>query len=101
MSEEVRTLGFELDVQSIYERLDLWEEGTGETFYSHVLKTIEVLLRNPLLGKVVFADRVRRILVYNRNYGLFYTVEPRGIVLHALLDLRTNPERIGHRLRQI
>jgi len=71
MSEAVWTLGFELDVQSTYERLDQWEEGTGETFYAHVLKTIEVLRRNPFLGRIAFANRVHRILVYNRNYGMF------------------------------
>ena len=101
MSEGVWTLGFELDVQGTYERLDHWEAGTGETFHAHVLKAIEVLRRNPFLGRIAFANRVRRILVYNRNYGMFYTIEPRGVILHALLDLRNDPGRIGDRLRQI
>jgi hypothetical protein len=35
------------------------------------------------------------------RYGLFYVVEKRGILIHALLDLRQDPEAIWKRLREL
>jgi hypothetical protein len=45
--------------------------------------------------------KVRRAVVFNRHYGLFYVVENRGLILHALLDLRQDPESVMLRLRGI
>ena len=87
MNETVWTLGFEIDIQDIYDRLDRRSEGTGDTFYIDDLRTMKVLQFNPLLGRRVCGSRVRRILVHNRNYGMLYTVEATRIILHCLLDL--------------
>ena len=40
----------------------------------------------------------RRLLGPNNRYGLFYVVEKRGIIIHALLDLRQDPKTILKRL---
>ena len=97
----VWTLGAEADVQRIYERLESWEEGTGDQFYDEVLSSVSVLEAFPLIGPVVHRGRVRRVLVFNRHYGLFYVAENRGIVLHALLDLRQDPRAVMRRVRDI
>ncbi len=101
MTAAVWTLGAEADVQRLYERLETWEEGTGDRFYEEVLSSVRLLESFPHIGSVVHRGRVRRVLVFNRNYGLFYVSEPRGIILHALLDLRQNPKAIMKRLREI
>jgi hypothetical protein len=59
---------------------------------------VKLLESLPELGPVVFGNRLRRVLVFNRLYGLFYVVEPRGVILHALLDLRQDPEQIQRRI---
>lgn len=97
MNPAVWTLGAESDVQAIYERLETWEEGTGDRFYEEVLASVRLLEAFPDAGAIVYAGKVRRVLVFNRNYGLFYVPETRGLVIHALLDLRQNPEQIRRR----
>ena len=101
MTSAVWTLGAEADVQAIYERLDSWEEGTGDVFYAEVLASVHLLAAFPHIGPVVHRGNVRRVLVFNRNYGLFYIPEGRGIIIHALLDLRQSPKEIRRRLEGI
>ncbi|MEN3940241.1 type II toxin-antitoxin system RelE/ParE family toxin [Prosthecobacter sp. SYSU 5D2] len=101
MDDLVWTLAAENDVQAIYERLELREDGAGDLFYDEILKTVRLLQRFPLLGPGLEHRRLRRVLVYNRNYGLFYVSESRGVVLHALLDLRQAPEMIKRRLNEL
>jgi len=101
MTEVVWTLGAEADVQAIYKRLESWEEGMGDRFYAEILACLRLLEAFPKIGPVVHQEKVRRVLVFNRNYGLFYVPESRGIVLHALLDLRIDPEDVRRRLGEI
>lgn len=101
MTAAVWTLGAEADVQRLYERFETRDEGTGDRFYEEVLSSVRLLESFPHIGSVVHRGKVRRVLVFNRNYGLFYVSEPRGIILHALLDLRQNPKAIMKRLREI
>lgn len=101
MSSAVWTLGAETDVQTIYERLENWEEGAGDNFYASLLRSLMLLENFPDIGAVVFQRKVRRLLVVNRNYGLYYVHEARGVVLHALLDLRQDPRTIRKRISSI
>lgn len=55
----------------------------------------------PHIGSVVHRGKVRRVLVFNRHYGLYYVIENRGLVLHALLDLRQDPQLRMRRLNGI
>ena len=99
--EIVWTLAADLDLQATYERLDIHSPGTGDRFFEAVLEKTRQLQMFPRLGPVVHRGFVRRVLVFERHYGLFYSVESRGIILHAILDLRRNPEHIEQRLSQI
>lgn len=101
MDDLVWTLAAESDVQVIYGRLEQHEEGSGDMFYGELLKVIRLLGKFPHLGSSLQHRRVRRVLVYNRNYGLFYVSEKRGVILHALLDLRQDPELIRRRLSEL
>ena len=97
----VWTLGAEADVQHIYERMEAWDEGTGDRFYDEVLASVRMLEAFPHIGPLVHRGKVRRVLVFNRFYGLFYVIENRRLILQALLDLRQDPESVMRRLRGI
>jgi plasmid stabilization system protein ParE len=97
----VWTAGAEADVQRLYEGLELFDEGMGDLFYDEVLTSVRLLEAFPKIGPVVHRGKVRRVLVFNRHYGLFYVVEDRGLILHALLDLRQDPQSVRRRLRGI
>ena len=99
--EIVWTLSADLDLQVIYERLDIHKPGIGDQFFEAVLEKTRQLQMFPRIGPVVHRGFIRRVLVFERCYGLFYSVESRGIILHAILDLRRNPEHIEQRLAQI
>ena len=99
--EIVWTLAADLDLQAIYERLDTHRPGIGDLFFEAVIERTRQLQMFPQIGPVVHRGFVRRALVFEPHYGLFYTVESRGIILHAILDLRRNPEQIEQRLSQI
>ena len=97
----VWTAGVDADVQSLYERLDESAPGNGDLFYRAVLEAVGLLQAFPRLGPVMHRGFIRRVLVYKLRYGLYYSIESRGIILHTLLDQRQDPRRIKHRLRQI
>ncbi len=101
MKDVVWTLAAEADVQEIYERLELREEGFGDAFYADVLNVTRLLAQFPELGTSLNHRRLRRVLLHNRHYGLFYVSEARGVVLHALFDLRQDPAMIERRLRDL
>ncbi len=97
----VWTLGAETDAQRLYEQQETREEGTGDHFYEEVLSSVRLLEVFPEVGPVVHRGKIRCVLVFKRHFGLFYVVERRGIILHALLDLRQNPKIISQRLGNI
>ncbi len=101
MMEAVWTLGAESDVQSAYERLEDWEEGTGDRLYEQVLSSVSLLETFPEIGTVVHRNKIRRVLVFNRHYGLYYARENRRLIIHALLDLRQDPQTIAGRIKQL
>jgi hypothetical protein len=44
---------------------------------------------------------MRRLVVGATGYGLFYTVEKRGLIVHALVHLSQNPASIRARIRRL
>ena len=97
----VWTLGAEADAQRLYEQQENGEEGAGDCFFEEVLSSVQLLEAFPEICPVVHRGNIRQVLVFKRHFGLFYVVEPRGIILHALLDLRQDPKSIMQRLRSI
>lgn len=55
------------------------------------------LRRFPESGPVVRRN-YRRLLVPGYPYGIFYTIEPRGVVVSGVMDNRQRPEAIIRRL---
>ncbi|GDX11848.1 hypothetical protein LBMAG57_36200 [Verrucomicrobiota bacterium] len=44
---------------------------------------------------------MRRLVVGNTGYGVFYTTEDRGIIIHALIHLSQHPEGIRAKIRRL
>ena len=84
----------------IFAALDEVRVGAGERFTRVLDVTLQNLRRHPQMAPV-FERPMRRLVAGNSGYGLFYTVEARGIIVHALLHLSQNPEAIRERIREM
>ena len=91
MSLEVTWLaGAQSDMLEGYARL-------GDAFYRRVDKAIGQLLQFPDSAPA-YTGRFRRLVLSGTPFWLFYCLEPRRLVISALLDLRQSPEAIRRRL---
>ena len=105
--EVMWTAGAERDLLELHQRLLSVFDDEAE-IVSRVLEhplesSLRLIQAHPEIApRVRGVRRVRRRLLGPKSrYGLFYVVEKRGIVIHALLDLRQNPEAIWKRLREL
>jgi hypothetical protein len=85
------------DVQAAFNRLDDYQSGRGEVFIQQLDLALEFLRQNPEAAPV-YAGPYRRMLLRNFPYGIFYQVQPRRVVVVAVLNLRQDPKRIRERL---
>lgn len=90
----------ESDLQSIYEQLESLSVGKGDRLLMLLDASLFLLRQFPEMAPV-FDPPVRRLVIGSKRHGLFYTVEPRGIILHAFADLRADPEILRERFRRI
>jgi len=75
-------------------------EGTGERLVRKLDSTLENLKIHPGIAPP-FEGPVRRLVIGSSGYGLFYSVETRGIIVHALIHLSQNPETIREKIRRL
>lgn len=97
-AELVWTGGAERDLQEIYEHMF---DGAGEDLAAEFMQTVDKsvgLLREFPEIAPVFIAPIRRLLVGKGRHGVFYSIQPRGVIIHAVQDLRQNPESILRRL---
>jgi len=90
-------LGAELDIQRAYAKLEDNAEGRGDVLSQHLDEAFARIAANPLIAPLHY-ESYRRLILRKFPYGIFYVVESGRIVIHALLDLRQDPERIRRRL---
>ena len=83
----------------IFSELEEIREGAGQRFTRQLDATLQRLRSHPQMAPV-FDRPMRRLVVGNLGYGLFYTVEPRGIIMHALIHLSQSPETIREKIRR-
>jgi len=88
-------LGAEIEMQAAYERC--WTEGQADEIEGRFRSALQQLGNHPRSGKL-YVGRFHRLVVSRTDYGFFYVVETRGVVIHALLDLRQSPANIRRRL---
>jgi hypothetical protein len=100
----VWTVGALEDLTNIYGQFFAATNGDENLLARFLLMPLEsslTMIRNhpQISPRVRKASRLRKRLLSPQNrYGLFYAVENRGIIIHALLDLRQDPESIRKRL---
>ena len=90
-------LGAEADVQTAYNRFEEWQEGRGLFFLQSVEAAVSLLRRHPEAGPHYEGD-YRRLLLPQLPFGLFYTLQPRRVLVVAVMDLRQSPRAIRRRL---
>ena len=95
MREITILLGAEIEMQSAYERCADWPQ--AERLEARLRAALQHLREQPRSGRH-YLGRFRRLLVSQSVYGLFYIVEIRRVVIHAMLDLRQDPDAIPQRL---
>lgn len=100
MPELVWKRGAEDDLLSIFASLGESRPGAGERFTLQLDAVLENLRKFPGMAPM-FDPPMRRLVVGNSGYGVFYTVEPRGIIIHALVHLSQHPESIRVKIRRL
>jgi plasmid stabilization system protein ParE len=94
--EVVFLLSAERNLQEAYDWAEEHRQGRGDVFLQDLELRLEHLKRFPLLGRV-YRGRYRRLLIPKYPFGVFYVAESNRIVIHAILDLRQDPEKIRRR----
>ena len=100
MPEIVWKRGAEEDLLRIFVELEDRREGAGERFTVKLDAVLQNLRSHPRLAPV-FEPPMRRLVVGSTGYGVFYTVENRGIIIHALTHLSQHPESIRAKIRRL
>ena len=95
MNEIVILLGAEIDLQALYERQA--SPARAERLEAEILSAFRQLAQFPLSSSE-FASGFRCFRLRAFPYGLFYKVEGRRILIHAVLDTRQDPASIRRRL---
>jgi plasmid stabilization system protein ParE len=91
--------GAETDVQRIYNRLTNYRDGSGEEFLDRLGGIFRLLEAFPELGRPRQLG-FWRILVPGYVYGVYYQIEARGVMVHAVADLRQDPASLEKLLRE-
>ena len=97
--EVVLLLGAERDLQEAYNWVEDHRAASEHSFLEAIELRLEHLKRFPLLGPL-YRGRYRRLLISRYPFGIFYVAESNRVVVHAILDLRQDPERIHERFRE-
>lgn len=97
MSELVFLLSADLDIQRAHDFYEECQDGRGAVFMRCLDAAFTQLRSFPESGPVVCRN-YRRLLVPGYPYGIFYSVEPRGIIVSGIMDNRQNPAAIARRL---
>jgi plasmid stabilization system protein ParE len=100
MPEIVWKQGAESDLLQIFADFEEYSEGAGRRFVQKLDFTLTNLRAHPEMAPM-FEEPVRRLVIGSTGYGLFYSVETRGIIVHALTHLSQNPETIRERIRRL
>lgn len=100
MPEVVWKQGAENDLLEIFSNLEEREQGTGERLVKRLDFTLGHLRQHPEMAPV-FEPPVRRLVIGSTGFGLFYSVESRGIIVHALAHLSRHPDTIRAKIRRL
>ena len=82
-----------------YNWVEEHRRGREQSFLQDVELRLEHLQKFPLIGRL-YRGRYRRLLIPRYPFGIFYVVESNRIVVHAVPDLRQDPEKIRERFSE-
>ena len=88
------------DFQRLYEVREDYSEGLGDRLQIEVVRVLDLMQVFPARWRMIHPAGFRRAMVGN-TLGLLYRIEPRGIVLHAIFDLREDPRRFERLLDEL
>ena len=97
MSVLVFLLSTDIDIQSAYDYYEDFQEGRGAVFMRQLDAAFGQLRIFPESGPIVHGA-YHRLLVPRFPYGIFYTNEPRGVIISGVMDTRQDPETILRRV---
>ena len=93
MAEVVWTQRAEAHLQEIYNRLEDRNDGAGDKFLEEVESALGLIQGFPHIGRI-FHHPIRRRVIHDGIYGIFYVPENRGVVIIGVQDLRQRPSLI-------
>src|SRR3954453_9782172 len=99
MPEIIWTQGAQSDLLQIFTDLEDFTEGAGVRLVQGLDFTLQSLRAHPEMAPI-FEVPVRRLVIGSSGYGLFYSVEKRGIIVPALIHLSRDPATIRERIRR-
>jgi len=97
MTDLILLLQADHDIQTAFNRYEEFQEGRGEVFMRHLDAALTLLRQHPEIAPV-YGGRYRRMLIRDFPYGIFYEVQPKRIIVGAILDLRQDPKTIRQKL---
>ena len=97
MTELILLSQADLDIQSAFARYEDYQTGRGEIFM-HQLDAAFTLLREHPEMAPVYSGAYRRLLLKDFPFGIFYQVQPKRLLVAAILDLRQDPTTLRRRL---
>jgi plasmid stabilization system protein ParE len=97
VKELIVLLAADLDIQRIFDLHEDRREGAGVIFMERLGACFGQLRRFPESGPAAY-KRYRRLLVPKTMYAIYYAVEPRGVTVRAVMDVRQGVEAIIRRL---
>lgn len=97
MAESIWTARAEADLQREFESLEDFQEGKGYDFIVAVDAGVRLIRLMPGAGPM-YHSPFHRLVLRNPRYGLFYVPESRGVVIHAICNLRQDKATIVRHL---
>lgn len=97
MRDLVVLAGADDDFQEIFNLLEDRQDGRGRDFMGEVDRQL-AWLRDFAHARPFYREPFRKQRIPDTMFAIFYTSEPRGVMVHAILDLRQDPRAIYRRL---
>ncbi len=95
--EAIWTTRAEADLLREFTRSEEALTDSGTQLLLAVEAAVNLLQLNPRMAPS-YSGRYRRLVLRNRRFGIIYIVEPRGIIIHAICDLRQDRDSILNHL---
>lgn len=97
MSELTILRGADGDLVELYNKYEDGSPGLGAAFDRDFQKICRLLQENPKLGPK-WQGGFRRLFLRHWNLGIFYDLSGGRILIHAIMDVRQDPNYVARRL---